>query len=561
MYKDSEIITKKWSMVKLKIIIFLLLPKEVFVKQFIFITALIIMISSITLGAEWKAVRRIPTTPYSGDFTIWKGKIWQIDIVDFSVVSFDIEKNVKVMSFPTPDFYPYSIAIYKDTLIVSNNRGISFINPDGKIYRTIYSPATKITGLAFDGTYIWVAEESGKIYCILKDDGTTIKTLDCPGGKINGLTYSDGYLWTTSRHRDEIYMVDPKRGEVVNILPSPGPYPSGIYVKDNRIYISDFEKDSIFVQLIPSSDYIIAEKQEKVQVTLRWEIVNSGPGDIGNVEVYIAIPENLPNQRILKEPEFSPEPDDILVDRYGQKAAYYHLKNIKPEEHHILMETIEAELSSVNYFILPAKVKGLKDIPKDLRDTYLQDNERFRIKDPFIKKAVKEAVGDEKNPYWIARKILDYVVDKIDYELSGGWDVAPEVLKRGKGSCSEYAYVYISLMRAAGIPARYVGSVQEKGDRASIDPVFHRWVEIYLPGYGWVPVDIGIADSPYPRNKALAIGHRAYKYLITTHGGGDSEHLEWNYNFNEKITNYDSGINFMVRRYAIWEPIREEKQK
>lgn len=526
-------------------------------RRLLFIFLLIIMALPSVLNAEWKLIRTIPTTPYSGDFTIWNGKIWQVDIVDCSIVSFDLEKEVKIMSIPTPGFYPYSVAIYKDTLIVSNKRVISFIDTNGKIYRSIHSPASSITGLASDGTYIWVAEESGKIYCISTDDGITIKAFEGPGGKINGLAYSDGYLWTTSRHRDEIYMIDPERGEVLNILPSPGPYPSGIYLKDSRIYISDFEKDSIFVHLLPTSDYIITEKHKKVRVTLRWEMVNSGPGNVDDVKVYIAIPENLPNQRLLKEPEFTPETEDILVDCYGQKVAYYHLKNIKPEEHHILKETIEAELSSVNYFILPEKVKGLKDIPKDLKETYLRDSERFRIKDPFIQKAVKEAVGEEKNPYWIARKVLNYVVDKIDYELSGGWDVAPEVLKRGKGSCSEYAYVYISLVRAAGIPARYVGSVQEKGDRASIDPVFHRWIEVYLPGYGWVPVDTGVADSPYPRKKALAVGHRSNKYLITTFGGGDSEYLEWSYNFNEKIKHYDSKTNFMVRRYAIWEPITE----
>ena len=144
----------------------------------------------------------------------------------------------------------------------------------------------------------------------------------------------------------------------------------------------------------------------------------------------------------------------------------------------------------------------------------------------------------------------------MEYELSGGWDIAPEVLKRGKGSCSEYSYVFISMMKAAGIPTRYIGSVVERGDRASIDGVFHRWTEIYLPGYGWIPVDPSGGDSPIPRNRALAFGHRSNGYLITTIGGGDSRYLDWSYNFNVRVRGYDSNANFHIDRMAIWEPIK-----
>ncbi len=527
-------------------------------KKLIFVIFLTIIALPITLYAEFKSVEKLPLTSYSGDFTIWQGKVWQVDIVFYSISIFDLEKEVYVKSITTPGFNPYSISVFKDTLIVSNDNEIHFIDTDGEIYRTLYTQCSSITGLASDGNYIWLIEEPGKIYCISADDGIIIKTLDSPEGKINGLSYSDGYLWTTSRYKDEIYMIEPKNGEVVNILASPGPYPSGIFIKNDTLYISDFEEDSIFVHLLPIVDYIVTEEKEKAKVTLHWELVNFGPDEVGVVDIYIAIPRNLPNQRLLKEIEFIPVPNDILIDQYGQKVAYYQIKDIYTMEHHSIKEVIEVELSSVNYFILPSKVKSLKEIPKDIRSAYLQDNERFGIKDPYIQTSLKEAIGNEKNPYWIARKVLNYVADKIDYERIGGWDITPEVLKRGKGSCSEYAYAYISMMRAAGVPARYVGSVVQRGDRSSIDRIFHRWVEVYLPGYGWIPVDPSAADSPLPRRKALAIGHRPYGYLITTIGGGDSEYLDWSYNFNEKIKNYSPRTNFMVRSYAIWEPIKEE---
>ena len=510
-------------------------------------------------NAKFEPVKSIPVSSYSGDITLWKGKIWQVDILSDSIYVYDLKSGEKEKSIPSPGYSPYSVTIFKDTLVVSNEDEICFIGKNGNIIRTIYTPASFIKGLAPDGNYIWVADKKGEIYCISSNDGTIIKTLEGPGGRINGLSYSKGYLWTTSRYRDEIYMIEPENGEVINILPSPGPYPSGIFVMDNNIYVSDFEKDSLFLLPFPTRDFIVKEDSMKTRIILQWEIANSGPGNIGDVKVYIAIPRDLPNQHLLKEPEFIPEPDKILADQYGQKVAYYHFQDIQPMQNKIVKEVIDAQLSSVNYFILPERVKNLNDIPKEIRKTYLKDSEKFRIKDPFIRKAVQNAIGKEKNPYWIARKVLKYVADKIDYELKGGWDIAPEVLKRGKGSCSEYAFVYISLMRAAGVPTRYVGSVSERGDRASIDPVFHRWIEVYLPGYGWVPVDPGVADSPEPRRKALAIGHRPKSYLITTIGGGDSEYLDWSYNFNEKIRNYDAKTNFNVEGFGIWEPLLDKE--
>jgi len=39
-----------------------------------------------------------------------------------------------------------------------------------------------------------------------------------------------------------------------------------------------------------------------------------------------------------------------------------------------------------------------------------------------------------------------------------------------------------------GDPAATQGSIVVRHDDASIDEAFHRWAEIYLPNYGWIPV-------------------------------------------------------------------------
>lgn len=92
------------------------------------------------------------------------------------------------------------------------------------------------------------------------------------------------------------------------------------------------------------------------------------------------------------------------------------------------------------------------------------------------------------------------------------------------------------MCRASGIPARYVGSVVVRGDTASMNNVFHRWVEVYLPGYGWIPVDSSGGDKAAPRDQADRFGALSNRFCITTQSGEGSTTLGWTYNSNETLT-------------------------
>jgi transglutaminase-like putative cysteine protease len=146
----------------------------------------------------------------------------------------------------------------------------------------------------------------------------------------------------------------------------------------------------------------------------------------------------------------------------------------------------------------------------------------------------------------------------MKYELSGGWNLAPTVLKRGTGSCSEYTFVYIAMCRAAGLPARYVGAITVRGDDASWDDVHHRWVEIYLPGYGWIPVDPSGGDASLPQEQANGFGYVDNRFLITTTSGGGSEYLDWNYNGNERWISKGK-CKVVVESFGEWTPVTPSK--
>ena len=64
------------------------------------------------------------------------------------------------------------------------------------------------------------------------------------------------------------------------------------------------------------------------------------------------------------------------------------------------------------------------------------------------------------------------------------------LLEQPGGKCTDIHSVFVSLCRAAGVPAREVFGIRlGKKETEDISTWQHCWAEFYLPGYDWVPVD------------------------------------------------------------------------
>ncbi|HNQ77197.1 MAG TPA: transglutaminase domain-containing protein [Acidobacteriota bacterium] len=422
-------------------------------------------------------------------------------------------------------------------------------------------------GIAFDGKDIWVSDGGeGLLVKIDKGDGTTYASVSAPSagsGKRSQLiafTGHDNYLWTADRLGDTLYQVDPETGYVLNMLETPGPFCSGIAFFGEKLACLDYEKRTIDIVILPQHGKPIRFNPRRESVAFGESYRNFGPGTVEELKINIAVPEDLPFQDLGSKIEWSREPDSFQIDKWGQKVALFTFRGVKPQEAVSAGYSVDATLYSVRYFIDPAKCGKIGDVPEPLRKQFLGDDVKLQAGDPVIRAAVREAVGDEKNCYYAARKIYQYIHEKMRYELVGGWNIAPVVLARGSGSCSEYSFVMIAMCRAAGIPARYAGSVVVRGDNASRDDVFHRWVEVYLPSVGWVPVDPSGGDSKVPEEQAKAFAGLDNRFLITTIGGGSSEYLNWDYNSNSSFS-ARGPVKLAVLKAGDWSPVAEAKRE
>ncbi|HTV74005.1 MAG TPA: transglutaminase family protein [Candidatus Acidoferrales bacterium] len=64
-----------------------------------------------------------------------------------------------------------------------------------------------------------------------------------------------------------------------------------------------------------------------------------------------------------------------------------------------------------------------------------------------------------------------------------------ESLRLRAGVCQDFTHIMIAVLRAAGIPARYVSGYIFGGDRVLGAEASHAWCEAYLPPYGWFGID------------------------------------------------------------------------
>lgn len=150
-------------------------------------------------------------------------------------------------------------------------------------------------------------------------------------------------------------------------------------------------------------------------------------------------------------------------------------------------------------FTRPTRVPPLD---KATRALYLRPTELLPlggIVDDTARRIVKGAASDLDK----ARAIYAWVVDNTARDpnvLGCGFGDIRSMLETGnlKGKCADLNSLYVGLARAAGLPARDVYGVRvadsrfgykSLGKSGDISRAQHCRAEVWLSGYGWVPVD------------------------------------------------------------------------
>ena len=107
-----------------------------------------------------------------------------------------------------------------------------------------------------------------------------------------------------------------------------------------------------------------------------------------------------------------------------------------------------------------------------------------------VKHLADSLTRDDDNPVSIVRKIYFWFKELIPWTGALEYSTIPNipeyVIKNMRGDCGEQVFLFISMLRYKGIPARW----QSGWEMTPNDENLHDWSEVYYEGTGWVPVDV-----------------------------------------------------------------------
>ncbi|BBF44574.1 transglutaminase-like enzymes, putative cysteine proteases [Lachnospiraceae bacterium KM106-2] len=198
--------------------------------------------------------------------------------------------------------------------------------------------------------------------------------------------------------------------------------------------------------------------------------------------------------------------DDNLagcVDYFEPGEAIYELKNVMSNQ--IEFQSKAEKLIHKYYTQLPKE--SLNSVKKLVRDWYLDKSSSRNLNDESLNYAFHMFESYEQYDRYVQaiQKVKDYLNDNTTYSLHPGGLPTDEdfvenfLFQKKKGYCMHYASAATVMFRAMGIPARYVegyiiteSDIQKSGtgEIDVKDQSAHAWVEIYMDGFGWIPVEV-----------------------------------------------------------------------
>lgn len=234
------------------------------------------------------------------------------------------------------------------------------------------------------------------------------------------------------------------------------------------------------------------------------------------VRAWLPFPRSFPHQtvgQLLDRPpglKWVDPPDRPL------RAAYFE-KKAEAGKPLVFEMDIRYRTLGVYHSIDPEIVRVNPEFPEEVRP-YLKERPPHVVFTPAIRELAKDIVGSEENLYWRAWKIYRWISENIRYSYAPEYSTIPNLsqytLERKVGDCGQAAMLFITLARYCGIPARWQSGwlLLPRGK------TIHDWAEVYLPPYGWIPVEpyMGMYVLQYTET----LSEKQKEELLTFYFGG-----------------------------------------
>jgi transglutaminase-like putative cysteine protease len=162
------------------------------------------------------------------------------------------------------------------------------------------------------------------------------------------------------------------------------------------------------------------------------------------------------------------------------------------------------------------------DAPFPPAPATLSAEARAALADPLPEDLALDSLSEKllsgtKTTLEAVERVVAFTAHRVRYALpSGATETASLTLRARRGSCVGRSVLAAELLLRAGVPARQVTGVLAAQRARELTPesravfnadlggVRHRWIEVFVPGLGWVPSDpSGLANTVTAKHLAL----------------------------------------------------------
>ncbi|BAU13847.1 transglutaminase domain-containing protein [Leptolyngbya sp. NIES-3755] len=426
-------------------------------------------------------------------------------------------------------------AIWEDTIWYTKDNNVYFCTFEQFEPQLFISLPYDADGVGVWNSTIYVTSQKlGYIVIYERNTKRKITQFPLPGVGETNLTVRGEELWLSDRIEETVYCLDRATGELQFSMLTPFENPTAIaflndanteqstlyvsyageeaYIRDNPNADPNLEltyRDRTFIHPLyfryyPDERYTLSNGY-LIEMSYVEELLPLDEVEIQDLEWRVALPTETHRQKIRSVEAIGlPFTEEI---QEGQRVAVFKFSSLKSQERHVFGWKALIEVRGIKYQFSFDDVEKAPALTPEFRDRYLVDDDELAMDTPAIQQAAKEAIGTETNLLRKMLKIRNYVYDRLSYGIKPHIDSPDVVLERGIGSCGEYVGVLLALSRLNGIACRTVGRYKcpAFADRKNIplEPDYnHVWIEFYIPGYGWLPMESNPDDiverGPYP---------------------------------------------------------------
>jgi Transglutaminase-like superfamily len=427
------------------------------------------------------------------------------------------------------------LAVWENTFWMTRENSVYFFTLESFALQHFFTLPYPVNGVAVWQNTVYVSsQKSGYIHIFERESRRQITRLPLPGVGEANLAIRGEELWVCDRVEQTVYCLDRATGEQIFSLLTPFESPTGIAfdpaaTSESLIYVS-YAKEEAFIRDNPSdldNPFELSFRDRTfvhplyyhynpeahytlsngflIEMSYAEELLPLDEVQLDQLEWRIALPVETDRQKIRQvEAIGRPFTEEI---QNGQRVAVFKFDSLKPSERHLFGWKALIEVHAIKYQFTFDDVEKVPPLPPEFHDLYLVDDDELAMDKPMIQAAARVAIGTETNLLRKILKIRNYVYDRLSYALTPRIDTPDIVLERGIGSCGEYVGVLLALARLNGIACRTVGRYKcppfpDQRHQPLAPDYNHVWIEFYIPGFGWVPMESNPDDigegGPYP---------------------------------------------------------------